>query len=815
MVAVGARPRVLVVDDDRDFADSMADVLGLRGYDVDLAYSGEAAVRRCQAADYDVALIDIRMPGVSGVESLVEIRHAKPGTRVVLMTGYSVPELIREAVDRGAFGVVKKPLDLEALISLIEQPRDSGTIPDAPQVGPAAPADCTARGQDSGVETLPATGPRNAPLDDHDNALMVWALHKTQARLLDIAHCAADWFWELDEELRFVFASESYQELTGLDPEQHVLGKTMSQLAAAPGRMIECATGYDLHHRVAEVLARREPFRDALVTIMPDSGAVRYWCLSGKPVFGPEGEFRGFRGTTRDVTEQRRAEDARRQSEDNYRALVEDSEQGVLVHRNLVPLFANQACAEILGYDSVDQVVALPSLAPHVPEHERERLQGYMRARMRGESAPTLYETDAVRRDGQTITLQTIARVITWDGEPALQTVYLDVTERRIADQALRESEQRFRAIAEVTPYALLIARKRDGQILYANEVLRQTVGFRDDPLNHKSVELYWDPTERRELLDSLDAHGRRLGHELRHRRANGEMFWAVTSSVEMDFEGQPAMLTAFIDITDRKRAEEALHESEQRFREHLEDLVRSRTEALESTQRELLRAERLAAIGQLTSTVGHELRNPLGTIRTSLFALRDRIDTSEQRTADTLGRIERSIERCDNIIQELLDYTRAPKLQRQEIELDAWLRSLIGDLHLPDDVEVESDLNCEGRVGADVQRLGQAIVNLVNNACQAMVERKADGGCSVVRIGSRAASNRVEVSVSDAGPGISPDTLEHIFEPLFSTRAFGVGLGLPLVKQVMEQHGGGVAVNSVVGKGTTMTLWIPRPGSN
>lgn len=243
-----------------------------------------------------------------------------------------------------------------------------------------------------------------------------------------------------------------------------------------------------------------------------------------------------------------------------------------------------------------------------------------------------------------------------------------------------------------------------------------------------------------------------------------------------------------------------------------LRRLAASKAELLE-TQEELLRKERLATLGQLTATVSHELRNPLGTIRTTVATIGDKIRDLGLGLERPLGRIERNILRCDAIIGDLLDYSRTRKLAYMTVPLDAQLEEMVKEHSLPQGVTLRLDLASGARVEVDLERFRRVLINLLDNACQAMVE-EADGGPKTgdrtITLRSRSAAERVEVSISDTGPGMPAAVLAKAFEPLFSTRSFGVGLGLPMVRQIIEQHGGGVKIANMDGGGTEVSLWLP-----
>ena len=241
---------------------------------------------------------------------------------------------------------------------------------------------------------------------------------------------------------------------------------------------------------------------------------------------------------------------------------------------------------------------------------------------------------------------------------------------------------------------------------------------------------------------------------------------------------------------------------------ELLEHRVEERTRDLRATQAELLRGERFSTIGQMTATIAHELRNPLGAISNTVFVIRAAAGAN-----DTLGRaverVERSIDRCNKIINNLLEFTTDGTLKLGSVPVDAWLDRVIAEADVAGNIEVARNFDAAAvTIDADSDRLRRVIHNLIENAVLA-VEENSDGGARRVAVSSRVGDG-LEIRIQDNGCGIAPDVLPRIFEPLFSTRGFGAGLGLAIAKRVIEQHGGSIAITSTFGAGTAVRLFFP-----
>lgn len=281
---------------------------------------------------------------------------------------------------------------------------------------------------------------------------------------------------------------------------------------------------------------------------------------------------------------------------------------------------------------------------------------------------------------------------------------------------------------------------------------------------------------------------------EYRIFRADGEMRYInERTNVPKVSEGKVTELVGTMqDITERKLAEVELKQ----------------------LQQDKIRDERLTTLGKMTAIVSHELRNPLGAMRPSLYLLQKNLPTEDKRLIGAFERLDRNINRCDQIIDQMLDFTRIHKIDTQLLDLDDWLAQELDEMEVPDGISVERDFGLNHKmIGFDPSRLRRALINIYDNACQAMLEEVSQGIRTAemhMLIKTQATEQRIELIVSDSGPGINDEVLPHIFEPLYSTKGFGVGLGLPTVQLTMQQHDGDVEVFAAEPHGTRIIMWLP-----
>ena len=250
---------------------------------------------------------------------------------------------------------------------------------------------------------------------------------------------------------------------------------------------------------------------------------------------------------------------------------------------------------------------------------------------------------------------------------------------------------------------------------------------------------------------------------------------------------------------------------------------LESNMKKLSEAQDEIVRKGKMAQLGQLTATIAHEIRNPLGAVRTSAFLIGRKFKDGNPGIEKPLDRINAGIVRCDSIISELLDFARSKELQLQESDFDGWLTELVQKQaeQFPQQVAIELQLGLGGaNVWFDPNSFNRAVINFLSNASEAMIGKGTDLPAEPtvdpkIVVSTKRTMRGIEISITDNGPGIDEENMAKILEPLFTTKSFGVGLGLPAVQKIFEQHQGGMEIESSPGHGATFRGWFPLAQSS
>lgn len=545
---------------------------------------------------------------------------------------------------------------------------------------------------------------------------------------------------------------------------------------------------HEFEYRMIAADGRVVWLRD-IVTVTPRAGA--------PPV---------VRGFMIDITGRKQAEEALRQSEEQFRNLVEGSIQGILIHDNFKPLFVNRSLARMLGYDDPKDILAVDSVQDLTAPHERERTRRYKEARLKGEPAPETYELQWLRKDGSLVWLESRNRVVNWQGRTAIQSILVDVDERKKAEEALRRQTQ------------ALVQRVRELKCLYS---ISRAI---DDPARTPAqycaaaVEIVpngWQFPER--TCARVTCFGQTFTssdfQETPFKQASPIVVGGVeVGGVEVFFKGDGGSDGWPFLVEER---------------DLINELAKRLGDAIERKQAEdaLLHAKNQAELAnraksEFLANMSHELRTPLNSVIGFADMLRTQMlgPVGNPKYIEYAGDIIASGTHLLEVINDILDLS---KIEAGELAIDDNIID-VGDLVdgcvrmiRPRAARARIRLtidapNAPVALRGDALRIKQILLNLLSNAVKFT---PADGKVAV-RVGLDGGA--VVLTVHDTGIGIAPEDIPRILEPFGQVESSltrgheGTGLGLTLVKRLTEKHGGSLAIASAPGAGTTVTVRFP-----
>jgi PAS domain S-box-containing protein len=606
-----------------------------------------------------------------------------------------------------------------------------------------------------------------------------------------IFNASADALVLRDADFRIVDVNATYERMSGWKRDE-VLG--VDRVVANPADV--APTIRALHRRALD----GEPI--ALEVPLVRRDGTRYELeLRGVPI-----QHRGqphvlYMG--RDVTERKRAEEALRASEEQYRAIFNASADAlVLWDSQYRRVDVNTAYQKMYGW-AREEVIGKGYEDPRFPvEYAKERLALVRRA-LNGEDCQA--ELEAIRRDGTRIRTELHAIPFRHRGEPHVLAIARDITERKQSEEALRASEEQYRAIFNASADAMLL-RDDAMMIVDANPAFLALCGLPREQVVGKShapfvMEAY--EAEAARVLGEAIA-GSRGTLQAQTRSFDGLVLDVEVRAIPMLYRGRRHVLAIARNITGEKRAEAERHRFEARLRQ----------------------AQKMEAIGQLTGGIAHDFNNILASVMGYVVLAEERATATEDaRSVEYLSQALASCRRARDLIQQMLTFSRGGRGEPRALSLAGLVREATPMLRsaLPSTLAIEIDADdAAPAVWMDEVQAHQVLLNLAINARDAMAEggvigiavRRCELHDAVCTSCRAAISGRyVELSVVDRGKGIDPGLLERIFDPFFSTKApgRGSGMGLSMVHGIVHEHGGHVIVESDWGKGARFRILLPE----
>lgn len=453
-------------------------------------------------------------------------------------------------------------------------------------------------------------------------------------------------------------------------------------------------------------------------------------------------------------------------------------------------VYANAALAQLLGR-SVEETLLESPFDLVVPE-DRRRLLDALNARLRGEAPPTRHECQLRARDGAGVPVDLGVHLFSEAGRTFEVLLMRDLREQRAAEERARASERRFGTLVEAAPDGVVISRR--GVVVYANPAGARILGVEPATLVGRSLAEFMSPEDGERMRARMQAiaQGQRLvPSEYRATRPDGRVVVAEIASIPIELDGAPAMLAFARDVTERA-----------------------------SMQAELARADRLAALGRLAAGMAHEINNPLGFLSLSAESLDRRIRALVPRAEDRAAMLElvdhvkQGASRVASIVRDLKAFSREPSGELSRVDLGAVLDAATRMIahELTPRGRLEREIPALPGVIGDAGRLEQVFVNLLMNAAQSLPE----GERGVVTLRARVEEAHVVVEVVDTGVGIPPEFMERVFDPFFTMKPAGdgMGLGLSICHAIVRALGGEITIQSMVGRGTCVSVRLVRAPS-
>ncbi len=601
------------------------------------------------------------------------------------------------------------------------------------------------------------------------------ALRDSEERFRIMADGTPSMLWITDAEGKNVFVNKCYKEFFNVTFQQ-ANGKKWQPLLHPEDipQYIGTFSEANRHHKPFFAQAR----------VKRADGQWRWIESNAEPRFSRDGEFLGHVGISVDITERKKTEEAFKESEAKFRSLVESTSDWIWqIDNNAVYTYVSPKVKDILGYEPEEVLGKTPF--DLMPKEEAKKIAKIFSQIAKKKISFRNLENLAVHKNGRIVPLETSGVPI--EDEKGNLTGYRgidrDITERKKAQDALRESEELYRTLFDNSDDGFILVEPlydendnaTDFRFLKVNSAYERQTGRKAAVVEGKRAKEIAPDLEQEWI--SLCGRVAKAGKSLRIENYNSRTSKWYDAHYFPFVKGRVGIL--FTDVTERKNLERQLKEK-----------------------------ERLAAIGQTAGMVGHDIRNPLQAMMGDVYLLKNYlsdITATPIKTdiTESIEGVEKNIGYINKIIADLQDYARPLKPEYSYVNISELLESVFKTIELPNNIKLSTNIE-KFTAKTEPTFIRRALTNLINNAVQAM----PNGG--KLEVTCFQDKQNIHINVSDTGTGIPEEIKPKLFTPMITTKAKGQGLGLAVVKRLVEALNGRITFESQQGKGTKFNITLP-----
>jgi PAS domain S-box-containing protein len=630
------------------------------------------------------------------------------------------------------------------------------------------------------------------------------ALRRSEEKYRNLVETSKDFIWSVDLEGRFTFLNQAVHSMLGYQPAE-LLGKSFLDLVP-PDQVAKDLVAFQ------NSLKTGISTMDYETRLVKKDGSIVFLSANATVIRDPQGKPLGVTGISKDISERIRAEKALKESEKRYELVIAGS-SAALWDWNLLngKIYYAPRFRELLGYASDELPAGEDGWYDYVHTEDRDKVRESLRAHL-DSRIPYMVEFRLRTKSGAYRWFEGRAQAL-WDdsGKPyRMAGSITDITERKLAEQALRDSEERFRQLARAMDEVFWMRSIAPERVLYVSPAFSRIWGVSTEAL-YETPSLWLDliiPEDRERVRATFEnflksESVQTYSAEYRLQSSDGPARWIYDKGSKiLDRDGKPYRLCGLArDITERKHAEES-HSA---------------------LMAKLQQSQKMDAIGRLAGGIAHDFNNLLTAIAGNARMARQDISPTHP-LQENLAEIENASGRATELVKQILAFSRRQEMERKPLNPSIVVADAVKFLRstLPATVEIQATLDPDlPSVLANATQINQVLMNLATNAAHAMhntgilaltLNAVVVDPATASTIPDLQQGKYVRLTVKDNGPGIGATILPHIFEPFFTTKAAGqgTGLGLSVVHGIVKSHGGAITVDSEVGKGTTFQLFFP-----